>query len=311
MANPRIFISSTFYDLRHVRADIERFIKEMGYEPILNERAQIPYGKDFALEEYCYKEIDRCDILVSIIGGRFGSDSDHKPYSIAQMELKHALEVRKQVYIFVDRNVLSEYSTYLANKDNEKIRFRNVDDVSVYRFLEEIHSLPHNNPIAHFETSQDIISYLRTQWAGIFQRLLQEDAQKEEINVVKEIRTAAETLNKLVSFLTEERKGKDDAIQTILLSTHPAFNEVKKLLNIKYRVYFINLDELSMLLKARTFKPVDEIEWDDPNYQEWISNKENTQNLFKVAKSIFDDDGKLKVMTKDDWNDDLIKLEIS
>jgi hypothetical protein len=29
MAKPRVFISSTFYDLRHLRADLERFIKEM------------------------------------------------------------------------------------------------------------------------------------------------------------------------------------------------------------------------------------------------------------------------------------------
>jgi hypothetical protein len=37
MAKPRIFVSSTFYDLRQIRSDLERFIKEIGYEPVLNE----------------------------------------------------------------------------------------------------------------------------------------------------------------------------------------------------------------------------------------------------------------------------------
>ena len=38
MAKPRIFISSTYYDLRQVRADLERFIKDLGYETVLNEQ---------------------------------------------------------------------------------------------------------------------------------------------------------------------------------------------------------------------------------------------------------------------------------
>ena len=51
MAKPKVFISSTFYDLRHVRADIERFIREVGYDPVLNEQGNIPYGKEDKLEE--------------------------------------------------------------------------------------------------------------------------------------------------------------------------------------------------------------------------------------------------------------------
>ena len=53
MARPRVFISSTFYDLRHVRADLEAFIRDMGYDPVLHERGAVPYGSDQALEEYC------------------------------------------------------------------------------------------------------------------------------------------------------------------------------------------------------------------------------------------------------------------
>jgi len=39
MARPRIFVSSTFYDLRHVRNDLENFIKTMGYDTIMNDIA--------------------------------------------------------------------------------------------------------------------------------------------------------------------------------------------------------------------------------------------------------------------------------
>jgi hypothetical protein len=66
MARPRVFISSTYFDLRVVRADLERFVKEMGYEPVLFERGQVPYAKEEALEESCYREVSGCDILLRL-----------------------------------------------------------------------------------------------------------------------------------------------------------------------------------------------------------------------------------------------------
>lgn len=109
MAKPRVFISSTFYDLRQVRADIDIFLEKIGYESIRNEEGDIPYGRDEALEEYCYQEIKSVDILISIIGGRFGSESKRDNSSISQIELRTALKEKKQVYIFIDKNVITEY----------------------------------------------------------------------------------------------------------------------------------------------------------------------------------------------------------
>mgnify|MGYP001194458206 CR=1 FL=1 len=31
MAKPRVFISSTYYDLKSVRADLERFVRDKGF----------------------------------------------------------------------------------------------------------------------------------------------------------------------------------------------------------------------------------------------------------------------------------------
>ena len=162
MAKPRVFVSSTYYDQRHVRADLEIFIKEMGYEPVLSESGHVPYGKEDKPEEYCYKEIGNVDILVAIVGGRYGSPSASNPtHSISQIELKTAHELGKPIYIFIDRNVNNEYSTYLLNKDNSDVQYGSVDDLMVFKFMEEIKELPFNNPITSFETSADIIRYLR------------------------------------------------------------------------------------------------------------------------------------------------------
>lgn len=130
MAKPRIFISSTFYDLKQIRVELDKFIESLGYEPIRNEEGDIPYGKDEELQKYCYKEISNIDILVSIIGSRYGSsainDEKGKEYSISQKEVKTALDNNKQVFVFIDKNVLTEYETYALNKDVPNISYKYV-----------------------------------------------------------------------------------------------------------------------------------------------------------------------------------------
>src|SRR6185436_13741487 len=132
MAKPRVFISSTFYDLRQVREDLERTIRELGYEPVRNETGSIPYSKDDRLESSAYREVELCDIIVAIVGGRFGSESNDQPgYSISQTELKRALDRGVQVFIFIERSVLAEFSTYQLNKANKDTHYRFVDDVRI------------------------------------------------------------------------------------------------------------------------------------------------------------------------------------
>ena len=139
MAKPRVFISSTYYDLKQTREDIAIFLSNMGYEPVRNEEGNIPYGQEQKLETYCYKEIENVDILVSIIGGRYGSESaDGSKWSISNKELKTAFNLGKQVYIFIDKSVYFEYETYLCNKGNGNIKYRFVDNKKIFEFIEEI-----------------------------------------------------------------------------------------------------------------------------------------------------------------------------
>jgi hypothetical protein len=41
MARPRIFISSTYYDLKYIRASLDLFIESLGFEPVLSEKGDI------------------------------------------------------------------------------------------------------------------------------------------------------------------------------------------------------------------------------------------------------------------------------
>jgi hypothetical protein len=310
MAKPKIFISSTYYDLRHIRSDIERFIKDQGYESVLNEQGNIAYGKDEKLEDYCYKEINNVDILVSIIGGRYGSESKNDNNSISQMELKTAFELNKQVYIFIEKSVYNEYHFYLSNKSNETTIYTYADNVKIYQFIEFVESLPNNNTIHGFETSSDISTFLKEQWAGLFQRFLQDQTRNKELNIIKGIENTAKTLNQLVTFLTEEKRGSENAINEILLSNHPAMEQIKDLLNIPYRVFFINKEEFIDLLKARGYRESN-LNLPFVDTETWEMIKGDVKYELTYNEEIFNSDNKLKVYTKEEWNPKFITLTTS
>jgi hypothetical protein len=307
MARPRVFISSTFYDLRQVREDLERFIRELGYEPVRNETGSIPYDKSEKLETAAYREVELCDIIVAIIGGRYGTESQDDPgFSISQAELRRALERGIQVFIFVERNVLSEFSTYQLNKTVKKTKYRFVDNVKVYEFVEQVHKLPRNNPIAPFSTSAEIVEYLRAQWSGLFQRFLQEQKRMSEIQILEEMNSTAKTLRELVTYLTEERANKDEAIQNILLASHPAFRRFAELTDTPYRVFFTNESELNTWLKARNWTRIDEERWDEGSYAEWSHTTKS--GYLRLAVKLFDKEGRLKVFTENEWQPQWLEL---
>jgi hypothetical protein len=311
MAKPRVFLSSTFYDLRQVRADLYMFIDSLGYDAVRNEEGDIPYGKDEALEEYCYKEIKSIDILISIIGGRFGTESKRNTSSISQIELKMALKEGKQVYIFIDQNVLSEYETYLLNKDI-KINYKYIDDPKIYKFIEDIKGLNNNNNIKGFDTASDITLYLKEQFAGLFQRFLEEQTRIKEVSIISNLEKTANTLNKLVNYLSDENKGQSEEINRILTINHPLIENLRNVLSIPYNFYIEGTKDLNELLSARGFHVDVFLQDVDQNDEYYYWEKVSARKVFelKISQDIFEDD-KLKFIKKTDWNDDYFSFLVT
>lgn len=196
MAKPKIFISSTYFDLRSVRTELWNFVKSLGYDPVEHERHQIPWGSGERLEQYCHREIAHCQILISILGGRFGHEStNQKGYSISQTEVKVAIELGKQIYIFVDRDVLSEFRTWQKNKATEEIQYHSVDNQRIFWFVQEMYDLETSNPLIAFDTGEDITMALRELWAGIFHRYLTQAADAVQVQLVKQLRLAVTELS--------------------------------------------------------------------------------------------------------------------
>jgi hypothetical protein len=158
----------------------------------------------------CLQEISGCDIVVLIVGSRFGgkgvpaafnsidfSSLDGKSastkileskenLSITQLEICKAIENDVPVFTFVDDRVLHDHLVYEANKYSDaidKIKFPSIEKPETAKYIFEfINFLRHRsegNSVTGFSKVEDINEYLSSQWSSLFQRLLYEQRNKE------------------------------------------------------------------------------------------------------------------------------------
>jgi hypothetical protein len=178
VARPRVFISSTYYDLKYVRSSLEQFVDSLGFDAILSEKGAVAFAPDAPLDESCYREVQNSDIYVLMIGGRYGSEasqnrtSEPKTFydryeSITKLEFKAAVERDIPIYVLIERSVYAEYSTYLRNRDRTDIVYAHVDSANVFRFIEEVLAQPRNNPVQPFDRFSEIEIWLREQWSVV------------------------------------------------------------------------------------------------------------------------------------------------
>ena len=204
MAVPRVFISSTFYDLKQVRFNIGDFINNLGYEAVMHERSGVAYTQNEPLEQDCYYELASCDIVVCVIGNHFGSRSAGNELSITMNEIQTAIKNKKKVYIFIAKDVYIENRTYEYNKENGSFKSAYTDNLKIHEFISE---LKNNNRvlIESFDTTDEIISTLKLQFAGLFQNLLAHYASKSESTVIMDLSETASEIKDSVHDLREEQ----------------------------------------------------------------------------------------------------------
>jgi len=264
MSRPRVFVSSTYYDLKHIRASLDAFIESLGFDPVLSENGDITYTPDLPLDESCYREASNADIFVLIIGGRYGSkassekqkhdDDFYDRYnSITKKEHESARKKDIPIYILIDNNVYAEYRTYCQNK-NLKIEYAHVDDVNVFCLIEEILAKPRNNPMQTFDRASEIEAWLREQWAGLFRELLRHKSQERQLS----------TLADQVDQLSENNKSLKNYLEAIMKNALPdeadelIESEQARLIELRNRkvlenLLFRNLNKLGWNLTIEQF----------------------------------------------------------
>src|SRR5260370_34240495 len=114
---PGVMVSSTCYDLRQIREDLRRFLQdEMGYRPLLSEHPSFPLNPDAKTVDNCRERVERdADILVLVIGGRYGTVDDRTSKSVTNLEYLGARQKGIPVYAFIEQEILPLLSVWKAN----------------------------------------------------------------------------------------------------------------------------------------------------------------------------------------------------
>lgn len=205
MANLKVFVSSTCYDLHATRAQLRNMLTAFGYEPVMSDQADVIYDPRVHTHTSCLREVANCDIVVLLVGSRFGgaivpkalelvdlerlgdlsrSDKfgeDKTRISITQAEIVQAIQVGLPVFAFIDSGVMRDHLTYEKNKNKSiigQIEFSSIDrsDTApyIFEFINFLRLRNENNSIFEFSRFEDIENQLKKQWGGLFQRLLHE-----------------------------------------------------------------------------------------------------------------------------------------
>jgi hypothetical protein len=169
-SEPSVFVSSTCYDLRQVRADMKQFIESLGYTPVLSEYPSFPIDPDIGTIENCLEAVENhANIFVLIIGGRYGSPTESGK-SVTNLEYVRARAKGIPVYAFVQKSILDNLPVW---KDNPEANFASVvDSPKLFEFVANIRGSG-EIWVFPFDTAQDITTILRVQWASLFLNSLQ------------------------------------------------------------------------------------------------------------------------------------------
>lgn len=190
MAKPKVFISSTCYDLQQIRDSLCTFIKGFGFEPVLSENGDVFYHPDLHTHEACINEVSNCQIFLLIIGGRFGGKYVYdKSKSITNAEYDAAVKANIPVFTYIKRNVLDNHHLYQENKDQAfitELSFPAIeqkkDALNIFGFINNVRKASVNNAYEPFELASDIENHLRKQWAAMFFDFLKNREISKQIN---------------------------------------------------------------------------------------------------------------------------------
>ncbi|WP_164700284.1 DUF4062 domain-containing protein [Modestobacter sp. KNN46-3] len=202
MANLRVFISSTAFDLSVLRSSLRTFVGGLGYDPVLSDYSDVLYDPREHAHKSCLAEVRTCDMVILVIGSRFGSDldpsvmtdslqdldvdrlldgDDGARLSITQAEALTAASEGIPLFAFVDAGVYHDYAVYQRNKGQsfaKQIVYPSISQEGtaepIFNFIDYLQGRSFNNAVIGFERIEEIVEHLRKQWAGLFQRMLAE-----------------------------------------------------------------------------------------------------------------------------------------
>jgi hypothetical protein len=188
---PKVFVSSTMYDLQYLRDAVRQAIVEIGLEPVMSEHSEVAFTPSDTVENACYKALQECHLAVVIVGKRYGT-LGKDGISVTHNEFRVARDRKVPTFCLVDKEVLAFKRVFDHSVAAADVPYPGMEAHDhTFRFVREIAEARPNNAILSFESAQDARTHLRSQIAHLFQELLvkhNDPLQAEIRDVLAEVR---------------------------------------------------------------------------------------------------------------------------
>jgi len=229
LASPRVFISSTCFDLAEVRDSLTAFCQGFGFEVVMSDKGDVFYHPDLHTHESCVSEISNCQLFILIIGGRFGGRYKVDPSkSITNAEYIAAKEIGIPVFTFVKEGVLADHHVYQKNRNKEfsaEIEYPSIENQkyaeNIFKFIDSVRGSAVNNGFFDFKFARDLHDKLRKQWAGMFFDFLSQRSMSNQLKSTNESITNLSIASKKIEQLVKsvyrqvDEAGANESISTI------------------------------------------------------------------------------------------------
>jgi hypothetical protein len=250
MGFPRVFISSTCYDLGEVRDSLVDFLQGLHFEPILSDKGDIFYHPDLHTHESCITEVENSQLFLLIIGGRFGGDYKiDATKSVTNAEYLAARNLNRPVFTFVKRDVYDDHRLYQRNKLKKTvmkdIEFPSIEHqqyaAKIFEFINEVRLSDTNNGFFPFDYARDIRSLLGKQISGMIYDFLNKRQKEKEQLKINQVLDNLTLVNKKTEEILEniyKRVSKQDA--TRIIQEIDQELEASRFFKDVFRLYAIN-----------------------------------------------------------------------
>lgn len=208
-----VFVSSSCYELRDLRARLREWLSGMGFNPVLSEGEGFPHADGMPPYASCLKTMDECIMVVGVIERQYGTPFEdwgpfpqYKGLSPTHAELRHALDTGKRVLIYVQDSTWNFYNVWRRNPDAFAKDAPNGLDVRTLKLLHELKSRRPEPWLSRYSDASSVVASLKGEVINqIFQQLREREKQTADLQqyllgkldaAPPEIRQAiAETLN--------------------------------------------------------------------------------------------------------------------
>jgi hypothetical protein len=180
MNTPKIFISSTIYDLIDIRGSVRHCLEDFSCTVYASEFPDFPVDRNLHSYNVCIENLKKCDLIILIINERYGglySKIEESVISITRQEIKEAFNSGKTIWTFVNKKTFDSKDIFKKlcklnpNLDKSKVfdKFKEntnsqIENHFVFEFIDEITRLPKNNWIFQYIDNYELLSTLRTQF---------------------------------------------------------------------------------------------------------------------------------------------------